>query len=75
MWQDHVYSQSLSFSRHAVDWLQEESKLRVLSKCGKIMFTLNIPKNYPQSRDITLDKVVGLDDIADLEVRFQNYIK
>ena len=41
MWQDHVYAQSLSFPRHAVDWLQEEIKLRVHSKCGKIMFTLN----------------------------------
>ena len=68
---DHPQNPISFYFRHAVDWIQEQSKLRVLSKCGKIMFTLNIPKDYPQSRDITLDKVVGLDDITDLEVRAQ----
>ena len=57
------------FLRHAVDWIQEENKLRVLSKCGKIMFTLNIPKNYPNSRDITLDNACGLDNFSEAEVR------
>lgn len=41
--------------RHAVDWIQEEGKLRVLvGKYSTTMFTLNIPQGYPDRRGITL---------------------
>ncbi|XP_060557658.1 uncharacterized protein LOC132718062 isoform X2 [Ruditapes philippinarum] len=49
---------------HAIDWIQEQCRLRVLvGKCGKIMFTLHVPKDYPSTREITLLDYYGLDDV------------
>ena len=52
---------------HAIDWIQDESKLRILvGNCGKTMVTLNVPKGYPATRGITLQDIAGieLDDVS-----------
>lgn len=49
---------------HAIDWLQEQCRLRVLvGKCGKIMFTLSVPKGYPSERGINLLDSYGVDNV------------
>ncbi|XP_052801442.1 uncharacterized protein LOC128232116 isoform X2 [Mya arenaria] len=71
---------------HAIDWIQEESKLRVLvGNCGKAMITLNVPSGYPSTRGITLtdnscleledtpgDNATLLDWVEFLERKFEN---
>lgn len=49
---------------HAIDWIQEQCRLRVLvDRCGKIMFTLSVPKDYPSTRGITLLDSYGIDNV------------
>ncbi|XP_045176266.2 uncharacterized protein LOC123536853 isoform X2 [Mercenaria mercenaria] len=49
---------------HAIDWIQEQCRLRVLvGKCGKIMFTLSVPKDYPSTRGISLLDSYGIDSV------------
>ena len=68
-----IVTKKFCFPRHAVDWIQAENKLRVLvGKCGKIMFTLNIPSNYPYSREITLDTACGLEDLTENNVQVRD---
>ncbi|XP_052223471.1 uncharacterized protein LOC127839218 isoform X2 [Dreissena polymorpha] len=46
---------------HAIDWIQEECKLRVLvGRCGKAMVTLSVPRDYPATRGITLQDTPAL---------------
>ncbi|KAL4225406.1 hypothetical protein ACF0H5_016096 [Mactra antiquata] len=50
---------------HAVDWMPDKGQLRVLvGKCGNIMFSLGVPKDYPASRDITLLDSFGINDLV-----------
>ncbi|KAK3608160.1 hypothetical protein CHS0354_034119 [Potamilus streckersoni] len=47
---------------HAVDWIQEEGRLRVLvGRSGSIIFTMKVPTGYPFTGNITLISVFGLD--------------
>ncbi|KAL3865704.1 hypothetical protein ACJMK2_043066 [Sinanodonta woodiana] len=62
---------------HAVDWIQEEGRLRVLvGRSGSIIITIKIPTGYPFSGNITLVSVFGLDlqneDLKEAIDRHQN---
>ncbi|XP_069137298.1 uncharacterized protein [Argopecten irradians] len=47
--------------RHAIDWIQDENQLRILvGRGGSIMCTLHVPKSYPFSGEITLQKSSNL---------------
>ncbi|XP_005106438.1 uncharacterized protein LOC101855047 isoform X2 [Aplysia californica] len=51
--------------RHAVDWIQEESVLRLMVKKGRsVVCTLHIPDTYPYSGSVSLENVVG--DTSDI---------
>lgn len=47
--------------RHAIDWLPEENKVRILAgKGGIIVTTLQLPNVYPFSGQITVVHVKGI---------------
>jgi len=65
---------SMLILRHAIDWIQDQCQLRVLvGRRGTTMFTLNVPKDYPATRGITLQNSgdlnnVELEDVSNLIV-------
>lgn len=66
---------------YAIDWIPEQGKLRVLvGKCGKTMFTLSVPGDYPLTRDITLLDSYGVDsvdtnDLPDKEATLLDWVQ
>lgn len=53
---------------HAVDWMQEEGMVRVLvGRGGSIICTLQMPKTYPSSGDVTLVNAQGLPNDVNTE--------
>ena len=62
--------------RFAVDWLQDESVLRMmLGSGGHIICSLAVPSGYPDQGHVTLTSVEGVGDVNIVEVPYdQNTI-